>query len=279
MESHLKQKDRMEHDSERIRTSDELQSLDTQLGGQTAQSQRLESIGLLTSGVAHEINNPLCIIMNLAQFIMDDADTTAEAREHAATIVDESERMAGMLRNLLSFSRHEKESPGPADVRTLVDKTLSLVRSSFCKDKIEVVTEIPEGLPKVRCHGQQIQQVLINLLFNARDALNARFHDAAPDKTIRIVVRPFEREGEAWIRLTVEDRGIGVPPDVSRRIFDPFFTTKPQEEGTGLGLSISYGLMKEHGGDLWFESQPEIGAQFHMDLKTTDNGWLPRQVS
>ena len=278
MEHLLKPKDSMEHDSERIRASDELQSLDTHLKAQAAQSQRLKSIGMLTSGVAHEINNPLCIILNLAQLIMDDADLTAETRNHAATIVDESERMATMLRDLLSFSRQKKESPSPADVRTLVNRTLSIVRSSFHRDRIEVSTEIPEGLPMVRCHRQQIQQVLMNLLFNARDALNARFSDAAPDKMIRIVVRPFEREGETWIRLTVEDRGIGVPPEVSRRMFDPFFTTKPQDKGTGLGLSISYGIMKEHGGDLWFENRPETGALFHMDLETDNNGWLPRQV-
>ena len=277
MKSHLKSKDRMKHGSERIRGGDELRTPDTRAEEQMAQSQRLESIGMLASGVAHEINNPLCVVMNLAQLIMDDAGSTAETRGHAATIVDESGRMATMLRNLLSFSRNNEKSPGPTDVRTLVDRTLSLVRSSFSRDRIKVVTEIPEGLPKVRCRGQQIQQVLMNLLFNARDSLNARFHDAAPDKVIRVAVRPFEREGEAWIRLTVEDGGVGVPPEVARRMFDPFFTTKPQDKGTGLGLSISYEIMKEHGGEIWFESLPGAGAQFHMDLKT-DNGWLPRQV-
>ena len=259
-----KPENRIEHDS------DEVRALGTQFEAQLAHSQRLESVGTLTCSVAHEINNPLCIVMNLAQLILDDAGPATATQEYAATIVNESERMATMLRDLLNFSRQNKESLSPADVRTLVDRTISLVRSSFHRDRIEVVTEIPERLPKVRCRSQQIQQVLMNLLFNARDALNARLRAATSDKVIRVVVRLFEREDEAWIRLTVEDNGIGVPPELSHRIFAPFFTTKPLDNGTGLGLSISYRIMKEHGGEIGFKSQPGAGAQFHIVLRTDD---------
>jgi len=129
---------------------------------QIVQSQRLKSIGTLACGVAHELSNPLMIVINLAQLIMEDAGSTATSREHASTITDECKRMTAMVHNLLSFSRFDTEPCRPADVRTLVDRTLSLMGSTFRKDRIKVFTRIPERLPKVRCLSQQIQQVLMN---------------------------------------------------------------------------------------------------------------------
>ena len=260
-----------------IRPRGEPSPVDTKREAQMTQSQRLESIGMLASGVAHELNNPIGIVMSLAQLILEDGGSTPESQGFAAIIKAESERMAGLVRNLLSFSRHNNESPHPADVRELIDKTLALMRATFRRDRIEVITEVPEGLPKIRCRGPQIQQVLMNLLTNAQDALNTRFPDASPDKMIRITVRSHERTGETWIRLTVEDRGIGVPPEVTNYLFDPFFTTKGEDKGTGLGLSISHGIMKEHGGRICFESRHGAGTRFHLDLKT-DNGWLLREA-
>ncbi len=243
-----------------------------EMQAQRVQSQRLESIGTLASGVAHEINNPLNVVMNFAQLILDEQEISSTTRDFATNIVAESERMATIVQNLLAFSRNDRQEHSPADVATLVRATLGLIQASFRKEQIELVCEIQSGLPKVRCRSQQIQQVLLNLLTNARDALNQRFPGPSPDKVIRVVASRFEKDAKAWVRLTVEDKGGGLAPDVAPHVFDPFFTTKPRDQGTGLGLSISHGIVKEHKGELWFESQPGEGAQFHVDLKG-DNGW------
>ena len=239
-----------------------------QLLAQVAQSQRLESIGTLASGVAHELNNPINIVMNFAELILDDTAVPGEAREFATSIGKESARMAGIVRSLLAFARkEEKGAPEPTRLAPIVAETVSLIRATFRKDQIELTIDVPPDLPEVQCHSQEIQQVLMNLLTNARDALNARYPEFSPDKTIRIIARPFERQGVAWMRLSVEDRGGGVPPEIEDRLFDPFFTTKDMDKGTGLGLSISYGIVKEQGGELWFETEAGVGTRFHVDLK------------
>lgn len=241
-----------------------------QMQVQLQQGQRLQAVGTLASGVAHEINNPLSVVMNYAQLILDDARPDDPSRELAATIVSECERIAEIVRNLLSFSRCDRETHSPADVKTLVDSTLSLVRTSLRKDQIALTAQIQEGLPKIRCRSQQIQQVLMNLLTNARDAVNEA--GSQTGKRLGVTARLLEINGQDWLRLTVEDNGPGIAPDIAERVFDPFFTTKPRDRGTGLGLSISYGIVKDHGGSLWFESQPGSGTRFHVDLKV-DNGW------
>jgi signal transduction histidine kinase len=243
-----------------------------QLKRMMAQTQRLEAVGTLAAGVAHEINNPLNIVMNFAQLILDDTSAKPSSHEFAATIVEESERMARIVRNLLSFSRDEKEMHSPAEVASLIEQTLSLVRVSLRRDQIEVAVKIAPGLPMIRCRSQQIQQVLLNLLTNARDALNKRFPESAPQKVIQMSAMPFEEAGVRWIRLSVRDQGGGIPDEIAGRVFDPFFTSKESDRGTGLGLSISYGIVKEHRGRIWFQSEPHTGTQFHVDLKV-DNGW------
>lgn len=171
---------------------------------------------------------------------------------------------------LLAFSRNQKESHSPADVRTLVEGTLSLISVSFRKSQTILEVDIDPDLPKVRCRSQQIQQVLMNLLTNAQDAM-----ESIPEtrrRTIRISATAFRQDELDWVRITVADEGEGIPPSFQGRVFDPFFTTKPKYKGTGLGLSVSYGIVQEHGGRLWFETQPGIGTRFHIDLKV-NNGW------
>ena len=238
-----------------------------QLHEQATQSQRLESIGALASSVAHEINTPLNIVMNYAELIQEETATTDAANDYAATIVHETERMATIVSNLLGFSRQGSETRRAADVATIIDNTIGLLRSSFRKSQIELVTLVPDTLPKVHCLSQQIQQVLMNLLTNARDAINARSSASSPEKVIRIIAKAIDREDNPWVRISVEDRGGGVAPEALERMFHPFFTTKPKELGTGLGLSISHEIIQNHGGKLWCENQPGVGAHFHVELK------------
>jgi len=233
--------------------------------GQLRQVQKLESIGTLASGVAHEINNPLTGIINYAQLIHDRTDNEKE-RTYAQGIIDEGNRVARIVRNLLSFSRQEDELPSYADVKDLITSTLSLIGAILRKDQVRVITDISSDLPILKCRAHQIEQVLLNLLTNARDALNERYPEYDSDKVVRLTAAAEKREGDPWVVITVEDHGAGMPADVRERVFDPFFSTKPREKGTGLGLSVSYGLIREHGGRLLVESEPNAYTRVSMEL-------------
>ncbi len=242
------------------------------LEAQLRQQQKLESIGTLASGVAHEINNPIQSIMNYADLVRARMREDDPVAEYASEIIVETERVASIVRSLLAFARQEKEHHSPARLCDIVDSSLTLMRTVLRRDHITLHVDVPELLPKIKCRSQQIQQVFMNLLGNARDALNARFPDFHPDKQISVVARRFERDGESWVRATVEDHGVGIAPEIIDRVFDPFFTTKGRDSGTGLGLSISHGIIREHRGDLTVESEPGEPTRFHVDLRV-DNGW------
>lgn len=236
------------------------------------QQQKLESIGTLAGGVAHEINNPINGIMNYAQLIDDRLDPDSPLREYAGEIVRESKRVAKIVLNLLTFARQDKEPHSPANISDNVNDTLSLIRTIIRGDQITLHVDVPDDLPKIKCRSQQIQQVLMNLLTNARDALNARYPGHDPNKIMKVTAKAFEKEGRQWIRTTVEDHGAGIPDEIQGRLFDPFFTTKDRTKGTGLGLSISHGIVQDHRGELSFECEAGQYTRFHLDLPV-DNGW------
>ena len=230
------------------------------------QQQRLESIGTLAGGVAHEINNPINGVMNYAQLILDALGGQDRLREYAQEIVHEAERVAIIVRDLLAFSRQGEDEYHPARISDVVQSALRLFRTVVKGDQVTLVVDVPDNLPQVRCSTRQIQQVLLNLLTNARDALNERYPAYDEDKVVKVTATPVTRDGEAWLRTTVEDHGAGMPDDVCERIFDPFFTTKRPGRGTGLGLSISHRTVEEHGGQLSVESEVGAFTCFHLDL-------------
>ena len=234
--------------------------------------QKLESIGTLAGGIAHEINNPINIILNYAQLLYEAAPDNSQTALDAKAIADESRRIAGIVRNLLSFSRQENERHSPASMEDIIHSTLSLTQKLLAKDQIKVALVIENNLPKLKCRSQQIMQVLMNLLTNARDALNQKYPQYDSDKQIVISCAVVEHDGKRWIRTGVEDFGIGIPHSIRSRMFDPFFTTKPKDKGTGLGLSITHSIIKEHKGLLSFESELDRFTKFSFDLPL-DNGW------
>jgi signal transduction histidine kinase len=250
---------------ENVTARHDAEAAKVQLDARLRQAQKLESIGTLASGIAHEINNPLTGMINYAQLILERTEKDA-LREFARGIVDEGNRVATIVRNLLTFSRQQKESHSPARMADIVAATLSLIGAALRKDEIEVISDVPEDLPPIKCRSQQIQQVVLNLLTNARDALNLRYEGFHDDKVIRLTAQDVEHDGRAWIRLTVEDHGVGIAAEIVDRIFDPFFTTKPRDQGTGLGLSISYGIVRDHYGTLTVESGSASGTRFTMEL-------------
>ena len=251
--------------SRNITTRKQAEQARIALEAQLRQSQKLESIGTLASGIAHEINNPLTGIINYAELIERRIDDP-QLQEFARGIMSEGNRVAEIVRGLLSFARQETSERRRAQVPDILRATLALIGSVLRHDQVRVEEDIAEGLPAVRCNPQQIQQILINLLTNARDALNRKYPGSHDDKLVQIAMRVVQQEGKRWVRTTIEDHGTGVPADLIARIFDPFFTTKPRDMGTGLGLSISYGIAKEHGGRLLAESEEGEYMRFTLDL-------------
>jgi PAS domain S-box-containing protein len=220
---------------------------------QLIQSQRIESSGTLAGGVAHEINNPINGIMNYAQLILDSLDKGNQAGTFAQEILHETQRIAKIVRNLLTFARHEKQSSAGRGF---------LHRSAvpfLIQEDGNATTRSPgsghsEDLPKFKCRSQQIQQVLMNLLTNARDSLNERYPGFSPDKKIRLVAELVYKEGRRYIRTTVEDHGVGIPLEIRDRIFD--LSSRPSPRRTdGMGF---HQLRHSQGprGELTVESEP-----------------------
>jgi PAS domain S-box-containing protein len=249
-----------------------VESLRTEMEAQQRQQQKLEAIGTLAGGVAHEINNPIHGIMNYAELIRDGLDEAEPRSVYAKEIIRETDRIAVIVKNLLQFSRHEKQTHSYASVYDIVGQTVSLINTVIKKDQIKLDIDIEEGLPDIKCRSQQIQQVLMNLLTNARDALNDKYPDYDENKVIGLDCRLFERDERRWVRITVEDKGCGIPDDVRERMFEPFFSTKPKDKGTGLGLSISFGIVKDHHGKIDIETEPGEYTRFILELPV-DNGW------
>jgi signal transduction histidine kinase len=254
--------------TERIRKEEE----DSRIAAQLQQQQKLESIGVLASGVAHEINNPINGILNYAQLIFDGLETEDPMGEYAADIMKECDRVTTIVHNLLSFSRQEKQSHSPARIEDILNAALSLIRAVMRHDQIRIEVETAPDLPSIKCRSQQIQQVILNLLTNARDALNERFPGFDEAKVVKIDVRLIEKDREPWIRVAVENLGTPVTAEVRDHLFVPFYTTKPKDRGTGLGLSISYGIVKDHHGDIYLDSGPGQATRFHLELPV-NNGW------
>lgn len=257
-----------------------LQEEKLQMEAHLRQQQKLESIGVLASGVAHEINNPVNGIMNYAELIHDDPESGQGPRELANEIVHECKRIARVVQNLLTFARQEPDAPIPSRMHDVVEDTLSLMRTVTRRDQIQLEVSVPPDLPMVLARSGQLQQVLMNLLSNARDALNAKFAPGYdPNKVLKITGEAFVEDGARWVRVTVEDRGIGMSPHVQRRLFDPFFTTKSRFKGTGLGLGISLGIVEEHHGRLRVESREGEGSRFHLELPAwTESGQQPAEA-
>ena len=240
------------------------------LESQLRQSQKMEALGTLAGGVAHEINNPINGIMNYAQLISDRLPPDSVLRKFPTEIIKEADRVAQIVRNLLTFARKEKPLRQTTSLNDIINDSLGLMRTVMRHDQITLALDIPEGLPPVDCHGQQIQQVVMNLLTNARDALNEKYPQYHEDKIIFMAARRFKKEDRPWIRLTVEDHGPGIPREIRTRLFDPFFTTKLGKGGTGLGLAISHGIVKDHSGELHFDTETGHFTRFHVDLPVSE---------
>ncbi len=222
---------------------------------ETIRAGQLAALGELAAGVAHEINNPINGIINYAQLLANQAAPESREKEISGRIIKESDRIAVIVRNLLSFARERKERKGPVPVGEILADSLPLVETQLAKDGIRLKVDLPQGLPPVIALKQQIQQVILNLISNARYALNEKYPGAHEEKRLEIAGELFQGPEGPQVRITVLDRGAGIPPEILDRVMNPFFSTKPHDKGTGLGLSISHGIVKDHDGLLRLESR------------------------
>jgi PAS domain S-box-containing protein len=250
-----------------------------QLEEQFRQSQRLESIGRLAGGVAHDFNNLLTVILSCSSAMIEDMATGVPLRaEDLQEIREAGERAAELTRKLLAFARKQVIAPEPLDVNLLVTGSEKLLRRVLGED-IQLATELDPEVWTVCCDPGQIEQVILNLAVNARDAMPGggklviRTENVDAEDDVDVDDDGGERRGNlppgAWVRLGISDSGMGMAPEVKERVFEPFFTTKPVGAGTGLGLATVYGIVKQSGGHILVESEPDRGTTFEVYLPRT----------
>jgi two-component system NtrC family sensor kinase len=221
------------------------------------QSEKMVSVGQLVSGVAHELNNPLTGIMGFSQLLLA-RDLDEATRRDIDTIYAEAERAAKIVQNLLSFARRRRADKEIVNLNVLLERVLELRNYDLRVKNIDVELDLDPKLPETMVDANQIQQVFLNVVINAEQAMLA-------EQDVGKLTVQTRKEGNN-IRVTFHDTGPGMDAETLRRIFDPFFTTKDTGEGTGLGLTICYGIIEAHGGRIWAESQPGRGSTFTIDL-------------
>jgi len=229
-------------------------------------SEHLASVGKLAAGVAHEINNPINGIINYAQLLLNRFDEKRKEHDIAARIIKESDRIAGIVRSLLSFARVNKEGKKPVHFTEILSDSLLLSETQLKKNGIKLDLHIDKNLPLIIAQPQHIEQVFLNLISNACHALNLRYPSEHEDKLIRISAEAATMHHKPYVRVTFYDQGIGIPSEIKDKIFDPFFTTKSGREGTGLGLSISHGIIMDHNGGIKVESVEKKFTRIVIDL-------------
>jgi signal transduction histidine kinase len=255
MESIEESRSRLEKNVEQLKSTQE------QLQEQLVFSERLSAIGEFVAGVAHELNNPLAAVVGFSELLKRSPDDENRTR-HYDIIFKSALRCKKIVQSLLSFARRDKPKRELASVNTMVESVLDLIGYALRTSNIEVTTHLAANLPPVLADSNQIQQVLLNILANAQQAMEG-------DRQRGQIKITTELRGPN-VRVTIEDNGPGIPPENMSRLFDPFFTTKEVGKGTGLGLSLCYGFIKEHGGSITPSSELGKGAAFVIELPATE---------
>jgi len=251
--------------TERKRAEQEMKALEEQL----RQSQKMEAIGRLAGGIAHDFNNMLTIIKGYSQLSLSELKEDQPLRENLEGIQKATDRATGLIRKILAFSRRQVMEMKVLDLNILLIDLDKLLRRIIGED-IELVTVLAEDLGRVKVDPGQVEQVILNLAVNAKDAMlnggkltietaNAQLDEAYARSHIAVIPGHY-------VMLSMSDTGVGMSPEVKERIFEPFFTTKDKDKGTGLGLSTVYGIVKQSGGNIWVYSEPSQGTTFKIYL-------------
>jgi PAS domain S-box-containing protein len=242
---------------------------------QLFQSSKLASIGELSAGVAHEINNPLNAIINFAQLLKDDNQSpTIKERRMIDGIHEEGQRISKIVRDLLTFARLDSHELSRVNIAETIATSVSLFGHQLDKDGIILDVDVRGDLPAVRAEASRLRQVVINLISNAHHALRVKDSET---KVFQIKAESIGQQGRQYLRLGFFDNGIGIRQEDLGKIFDPFFTTRRDKGGTGLGLSLSFGIIQEFGGTIRVESEEGNYTRFIVDLLVADwqeNGYV-----
>jgi two-component system NtrC family sensor kinase len=218
---------------------------------QLLQSEKLAAMGRLTSQVAHELNNPLYGIMNTLELLKTEISPQSKRRKVLEMALSETVRLSDMLRKMLSFSKPDQQEKQAVDLNMALDEILLLHEKQLQENDIKIKISFTEGLPKINASKDQLRQVFLNLVANARDAM--------PDGGTLSVTTAADDEN---VKIEIADTGSGIEEEHLKKIFDSFFTTKDSVKGVGLGLSVCYGFIKEHGGDIDVKSKVDSGTTF-----------------
>jgi signal transduction histidine kinase len=219
------------------------------------QADKLSSIGLLAAGVAHEVNTPLAVISTYAQMLAKQVAADEQKSKLLEKIAKQTFRASEIVNSLLNFSRNSPADFADVDLNRIADETVALVRHQLDRAQIRVALDLQAEMPTIKGNSGKLQQVFLNLVLNARDAM---------DGGGTLTVRTTTEGGSA--RVEVADTGQGISPENLPRIYDPFFTTKVARKGTGLGLSVTYGIVQEHGGSIEVSSQVGRGTKFLLEF-------------
>jgi len=242
--------------SERKKLDDETRDIYHQL----LQAEKMAALGQTISGVAHELNNPLATILSWSERLSQRSTIEESVRRGLEVILGESERAARIVRNLLTFARKRQTTRAMVDLNQVIRETMALRAYEQHVSNIAVIDALAAGLPQVFADGYQIQQVLLNLVINAEQAMLSAHGRGV------LVMRSWHDAEQESVILEINDDGPGIPDDVQPRIFDPFFTTKEIGKGTGLGLTVAYAIVQEHGGRIRLESRSGAGTSFFVEL-------------
>jgi two-component system NtrC family sensor kinase len=227
---------------------------------QLVNAEKLASLGRMAAGVAHELNSPLTGILTFAHLIKNRIPPeNRQDIEDINVIIEQAERCSKIVRGLLGFSRRAESEKVKTNINDLIENTLSMVKNQSKFYNIKFNINLDQDLPEVLIDSNQIQQVFLNLLLNAADAMEDKGE-------ITIATRMAEGNGRRFIEIEFTDTGPGIPESIKDKIFEPFFTTKPTGKGTGLGLSVCYGIIKKHKGEIFVKSEYGHGASFFVRL-------------
>lgn len=253
-----------------LSTRKKLEAEREEMQRQLYQSSKMASIGELSAGVAHEINNPLNGVINFAQLLKDEERPHSEFEQQMIDgIIDEGERIAHIVRGLLTFARADSHELTRVHFADSIKTSIALFGRQFEKDGISVEIDIAPDLPMVRADGSRLRQVVVNMISNAHHALKTKPHDPLKDKLFKITARKAGQNGEI-VRVEFYDNGIGIKRQDLSKVFDPFFTTRRETGGTGLGLSVSFGIIRDFGGTIRVESEEGEFTRFIIELSAVD---------
>ena len=236
------------------------------LQAQNTRTSQLANLGEMAAGVAHEINNPICGVINYAQILKNRSQGNEEVADLATRIITEGDRIATIVRTLLFAARGDSTEMSTVTIPEVMSDVMTLSQSQLEQAEIHLSLNLPDSLPVVLVNSQQLQQVFLNIINNARHALDERYPASDKNKILEITGKIHKNQDHQYVRIVFTDHGTGIPEDLIGRVMMPFFTTKPAGVGTGLGLSLSHEIINKHGGHLYVESEESEFTRVIVDL-------------